>query len=288
LVYVGPSPRPPTEAFVATGAGPIALAATSESIWVELHRADHVARIDPDTNQLVEDLDVPAHCALASSGDSVWATIAKRDQVTRFAASTGEALESFAVRDACGVAVDGDTAWVTSPGDQSVYVLQEGAAEPVRIVRVTLMIFDIVLDETSAWVTSEFYGGTLWRIDRATYEVTRVGDFADVGADSVEVAFGSLWLNSRPQGHLWKVDPADGSVLGQVDLRAPSGVVAVGHSLWITLYGGGLVELDPATLDVRSEVQLQYGSLGPPLYAFGSLWVAALENNVVLRIRVDD
>ena len=247
-----------------------------------------MARIDPGTNQQVEVLPVPSHCSLAASGEDVWATIAKRSLVTHFAASTGEAIESFDVPDACGLAVDGDTAWVTSPGEGAVYLLQEGHAEPIRRIGVAAMIFDIVLDETSAWVASESGAGTLWRIDRATYEVTRVGDFPGVGADPSEIAFGSLWLMSRTQGRLWKVDPADGSILGQVDLREPSGAVAVGDALWVTLYGGTLVELDPETLEIRSEQQLQYGYLSPPLHAFDSLWVSALENNVVLRIPVDE
>lgn len=263
------------------------LAATSESVWVELHRSDRVARIDPGTNQQVEVLDVPSHCTIAASDENVWATIAKRSLVTHFAASTGEVVESFDVPDACGLAVDGDTAWVTSPGEGAVYVLREGQAEPIRRIVVAPLIFDIFLDETTAWLTSESGGGVLWRIDRATYEVTRVGEFPGVGADPSEIAFGSLWLMSRTRGYLWKVDPSDGSILGQLDLRQPSGAVAVGDALWITLYGGTLLELDPETLEVRSEQRLEYGSLGPPLHAFGSLWISALENNVVLRIPVD-
>ena len=47
------SPEPFAEAIIETGPGPIVLTATSESIWVELHRADQVARIDPGTNELV-------------------------------------------------------------------------------------------------------------------------------------------------------------------------------------------------------------------------------------------
>jgi streptogramin lyase len=280
-----PSLRPPLEAIIETGPGPGPLAATSGSIWVELHRADQVARIDPATNEQVELTDVPIHCGLAASGETVWATIAKENKVTRFEASTGEAVESWDLAAACGVTAEGDTAWVTSPADAAVYVLQEGVADPIQRIDVAPDIFDIALDETSAWVSSDSDGGTVWRIDRATYEATLVGKFP--GVDAIEVAFGSVWPTSRPQRHLWKLDPADGTVLGQLDLREPSGVVAIGDALWITLYQTGLVQLDPATLDIRSEQQLPYGYLGPPVYAFGSLWASALEANKVLRIQVD-
>ena len=284
---VSSSATSPSGEIIVTGPGPISLAATSESVWVELHRADSVARIDPGTNQQVEVLDVPSHCTIATADESVWATIARRSLVTHFAASSGEVIETFDVPDACGLAVDGDTAWVTSPGEGAVYVLQEGQAEPIQRIVVAPLIFDIVLDETTAWLTSESGGGVLWRIDRATYEVTRVGEFAGVGADPSEIAFGAIWLMSRPRGNFWKVDPADGSILGQVVLRQPSGAIAVGDALWITLYGGTLLELDPETLEIRSEQRLQYANLGPPLYAFDSLWISALENNVVLRIPLD-
>jgi hypothetical protein len=281
-----PSLTPPLEAAIETGPGPISLAATSESIWVELHRADRVARIDPATNEQVEVTDVPVHCGLAASGESVWATIAKQDTVTRFAASTGEAVESFHVTAACGVVVAGDTAWVTSPGDGAVYLLQEGSAEPIRKIDVAPDLFDLALDETSAWVTSESEDGTLWRIDRATSAVTRVGKFP--GVDAAEVAFGSLWLTSRQTSQLWKLNRADGSILGQLRLLDPVGVAAGGDALWIALLGGGVIVLDPATLEVLSQKTLPNGYLGPPVYAFGSLWASALEDNLVLRVRVED
>jgi streptogramin lyase len=282
------SPKPRVEALIEAGNGPIGLTSTSKSVWVELHRDDLVARIDPATNQQVEVTRVPVHCGLAASGESVWATIAKRDLVRRFDASTGEAVDSFDVPGACGLAVDGDTAWVTATGDRAVYVLQEGVAEPIHRIDVPVDPFDIVVDETSAWVTSESDGGTLYRIDRTSFEATLVGQFSGASFDSAEVAFGSVWLNAREQNHLWKLDPADGSVLGEIDLVEPCGVVAVGDALWITLLSGGLVQLDPVTLEIRSEEQLPYGFLGPPIYAFGSLWVSALEDNLVLRLRVDD
>jgi hypothetical protein len=278
------STEPLAVEVIETGPGPISLAATSESIWVELHRDDLVALIDPATNKQVEETAIAVHCGLASSGETVWATIAKLNQVTSFAASTGEAVQAFAIPSACGVAAEGETAWVTSPGDAAVYLLKEGTAEPIQRIGVAPDIFGIALDETSAWVTSESEGGTLWRIDRATYDVTRVGQFAGVGPDSVEVALGAVWLNSRPDGHLWKVNPADGMILGQVDLREPAGVEAVGESLWVVLYGGGLVQLDPDTLEILLEQRLPEEFLGPPLYAFGSLWISALEANKVLRI----
>jgi len=281
-----PSLKPPLEAVVETGPGPATLAATSGSIWVELHREDLVARIDPVTNEQVEITDVPVHCGLAASGETVWATIAKRNKVTRFEASTGEALESWDVPAACYVAAESDTAWVTSPADGAVYVLREGVADPIQRIDVAPDIFDVALDETSAWVTSESDSGTVWRIDRATSAVTRVGKFP--GVDAVAVAFGSVWLTSRQTSQVWKLNLADGSILGQLKLLDPVGVAAVGDALWIALTGGEVIVLDPATLAIQSEERLPYGFLGRPLYAFGSLWVSALEDNKVLRIQVSD
>jgi hypothetical protein len=280
------SPDPFAEAIIETGPGPIALAATPKSIWVELHRADLVAEIDPATNQQVKTTHIPAHCALAASGEIVWATIAERDLVRRFTAGADEAYESFHIRSACGIAVEADTAWVTSPHEGAVYVLQEGVPEPIRRIDVAPEVFDIALDERSAWVASESGGGTLWQIDRATYEVRLAGTFPGVSSDSTEIAFGSLWLTARPQGHLWKLDLATGSVLGTIDLDEPWGVAAAGDALWITQLHGGLIELDPATLEIRARQQLPYTWPGPPL--FGSLWISALEDDLVLRVRVEE
>jgi hypothetical protein len=47
-------------------------------------------------------------------------------------------------------------------------------------------------------------------------------------------------------------------------------------------------ELDPETVEIRSTQDLGYPFLALPIVAFGDLWVAALEHNVVLSVDAPD
>src|SRR5687768_17104860 len=61
----------PVIATVDTGQGPISLTATDDGVWVELHRENRVARIDPETNeQATPLLDVSVHCDIEAAPDS--------------------------------------------------------------------------------------------------------------------------------------------------------------------------------------------------------------------------
>src|SRR5687767_15022960 len=56
-------------AIVPVADGPIILAATAHSIWVEAHRANIVTRINPSQNKEVARLkDAPVHCNVVSGG----------------------------------------------------------------------------------------------------------------------------------------------------------------------------------------------------------------------------
>jgi len=277
-----PSPVLPVVAIIPTGNGPMTMAASTDTIWLELHREDKVARVDPVANLQTEVLDIPVHCDVATTPTSVWTAHPRQRLVTRFDPVSGEVIQQFDVSDACFLATDVDEVWVSSPGLGRVYVFREGEAEAIDIHRVGRNPFVIDLLPDSAWVSGEADGGTVWRIDRATGGVTTIGLFE--GADEVEIGFDAVWVTSRPNGHLWKLDPADGSILGQVDINAPSGSVAIGDTLWVVSYDGTLTGLDPTTLEVTYSERLPYAYLGTPIFAFDSLWTAALENNVLLRI----
>ena len=83
---------------------------------------------------------------------------------------------------------------------------------------------------------------------------------------------------------LWKADPKDGRMLESAEVRRPSGMLEYDGKLWVTTLDGELIAFDPDTLEAVSRTNLGYVWLGPPVFAFDSLWVSALEDNVVLRI----
>lgn len=278
----GADPHRSVLATINTGTGPITLTATNNAIWVELHREDRVARIDPTTNEQVETLDVPAHCQVLAAGNSVWAAIARQSLVTRFDPRTGRILQQFEIPDACGLAVEGRSVWVTSPGTGDIYRLVGGRKTIVEQHHVGPSIFGVLPAGDSFWITSEAEGGLLMRVNRETFEVTVAGKFPLI--DNVLLAFGDLWVGARGSGLLWKLDLSTACVLDQVEVESPAGFVEAASLLWVTTLSGKLIALDPESLEVVSEVDLDHVNLGPPIFAFGSLWIAALDDNVVLRV----
>lgn len=282
-----PTPESPVLAIIKTGTGPNVLAASEDAIWVELHREDVVARIDPASNAQVAVTDVPAHCSITTSWDDGWATIASGSTLTRFALDSGEVLDAISIPDVCGVAAGSDgRVWVTSPGTGDIYEVVAGASEPERSVPVGPMIFELTVLPDAVWVAGEDAGGTVYRVEMATGEVTVTQQLR--GVDQVRLLFGALWASARFGNHVWKLDPVTGEILGDATLDTPSGLVEAGGSVWATTQTGDLVEIDPETMEFRSTQPLGYQALAVPILAFGDLWVSALEDNVVLRVDIPD
>jgi streptogramin lyase len=281
-----PQDSGPVIAEIRTGEGPISLATTSTSVWVELHREDTVSRIDPKTNKQVEAFNdrLYAHCQLIpGADDDVWVSIFKRSYVTRIDGSTGAELDQVVVQDACGLALDGKSVWVASPGTGDVTRLVPGKDQKVERHHVVSDLGSIAPVTDALWFTTEVDGGGLVRLDRRTHKVTKAAsDF--VAADTVVAAFGKLWVSSRNGGHVWEADPKDGKMIAGFAVPRPNGVLAYDGLIWVTTIDGDLLALNPATVTEVKHMNLGHVWLGPPVAGFDSLWVAALEDNLVLRI----
>lgn len=264
------------------------LAPSSTSLWVELHREDTVSRIDPETNEEVEKFndELYAHCqVLSGADDAVWLSIAKRSYVTRIDGKTGAQLDRVVVQDGCSLALDtdGEGVWVVGPSTGDVSLVRPGEEQETETHRVAKGLGAVAVVDDALWFSSEGRTGTVLRMDRATHQVSNAVSEYPL-ADSVVAAFDGLWVSSRQSNLVWKADPADGRMLDSAQVRRPSGMLEYDGKLWVTTLDGDLIALDPGTLDVVSRTNLGYVWLGPPVFAFGSLWVAALEDNLVLRV----
>lgn len=282
-----PKPEPPVIAIIPTGAGPNVTAASEDAVWVELHREDLVARIDPETNMQVAVTEVPVHCEVATTSTDGWATIARESLLSRYDLDTGELVDQLSIPDACGLATSSDgQVWVTSPGSGEIYEIRPGEEEPVRAIPVAPLIFGLAVMSDAVWVSGEESGGTAYRVDTDAGEVTASVPLE--GVDTIVVLGDALWASSRFGNRVWKLDASTGDLLGEVEVQGASGVVESGASVWATTLSGNLVEIDPEAVEIRSTQALGYTNLSFPITAFGDLWVAALENDVVLRVDLPD
>jgi streptogramin lyase len=85
---------------------------------------------------------------------------------------------------------------------------------------------------------------------------------------------------------VYRIDPATNSVAATIALAGPIGGIGVGlDGVWVSGFGGGWVsKIDPESDQLTGSFETGYVHLGPPITAFGSVWVAALDENIVLRI----
>ena len=272
------------QATVPVGQGPITLAATDDAIWVELHRSSIVSKVDPAANLEVAQFNrIPVHCEVAVGNGFVWASKASVGLVSKVDPDTGDVVGELRVPDACGLAVDDHDLWVASPTGFAVRFDPDTLAERAT-VELGELVFGIAIGSDAVWAQGETGGGTVWRIDPATNAV--IAEIVAPGASGIAVGFDSVWVAAHDRATVHRIDPASNTVAATIDLPGPIGGIGVGlDGVWVSGFGGGWVSrINPGTDHVTGSISTGYANLGPPITAFGSVWVAALDESVLLRI----
>jgi len=281
------TPMPPGFlAIVPVAEGPIVLAATADAIWVESHREDIVTRIDPLQNMEVARLeDVPAHCTVISGGGFVWAADAHQGRITKIDPADNANLGFIEILDPCGLAADNTDLWVARPVLAQAERYDAATLEKRAIIPLGPNVFDIAIGQDAVWASGETDGGMVWRIDPATNEVVTSISVPGAGQGLI-IAFGSVWVGSRTKGSIYRIDPETNAITETIKVNNAIGGIGVGpDAIWASGFGDGTVyRIDPATNSVSASLFTTFGNLGPPLVAFESIWVGALDQNVVLRI----
>jgi DNA-binding beta-propeller fold protein YncE len=274
-------------AIVPVAFGPITLAATEDAIWVESHREDIVTRIDPLQNMEVARLkDVPAHCEVISGGGFVWAADAHQGRITKIDPDSNANLGTIEILDPCGLAADNADLWVARPSLGQAERYDAATLEKRALIPLGPLVFEIAIGPEAVWASGETDNGTVWRIDPATNQVLTSINISDPYPVGLAVAFDSVWVGSRDKGVIYRIDPATNTVTETIKVNNSIGGIGVGpDAIWAAGFGDGKVyRIDPATNAVSGSLSTSYGNLGPPLVAFESIWVGALDRNVVLRI----
>jgi DNA-binding beta-propeller fold protein YncE len=106
----------------------------------------------------------------------------------------------------------------------------------------------------------------------------------DAGPISVTEAFGSIWLADIHADDVRRFEPTTMREIARIPVPGAAWFAVADGALWVTnQVGTGLTRIDPVTNTVVAHV----GDVAPcsaPVVAFGSLWQAACDANVILRI----
>ena len=255
------------------------LASGFGSVWVAIDEAGTIGRIDPETNELAEQIKVGEHpCnGLVAEFGSLWSPACGEYKIYR---------------------VDPEREKVEAVIDVSFLgASTSNPAAPQRIAG----------GEGGVWVVTKGKGGeydTLSRIDPATNEIADTIDL-DRPLGAVTVGEGAVWVMVPTEGSILRVDPATGKVVAEIDGLAQPVFAAAGEgALWVmsgtwhdqTDADGTVTRIDTATNEVVASIQLdeRIGSAGDITLGEGMVWarsqytlLAAIDpdtNAVVYRI----
>jgi len=291
---------------------PDVLHASDNQLWIALHGAGTVFAVDPQTNKIaaqmgpenspVCDFDVSIPGALWTGNCGRATGVARIDTQSKAVAATIPTNSASVLGVAAGVgaiwAIDSsNTVWRIDPVSNSV----------VAKIPVGPTSGAITVAYGSVWVTNAGHDtlSRISRIDPATNTVTAtvaVGPSdpndaeANTGAESIVATAGSVWVGNSLDNKLYRVDPATNTV-SAIDIGSPTprgdwGIMSLAYgdgSVWAL---AGICDI--ARIDPTSGVVTKHYTICDPAtatgtngmaFAFGSLWFAFPQDNVVWRIQ---
>lgn len=213
------------------------LAIGGNTAWVACKERSRVVRVDLARHRITRSvrLEGPA-IAVALGYHSVWA-LDTLSTLYRLDPRTARVTKRIRLQAAGPYNI-----WI---GAGSVWVAEDRAASLVRVspaknkvvarIRVGDGPADVAFAGTSAWVM-DHRDRTLFRIDTATNRATRlatIGIEGDAAPERFVLFGGSLWITGRGVP-LLQVDPATGQIRRSIDLHGTGiDIVAVAGALWV-------------------------------------------------------
>jgi YVTN family beta-propeller protein len=216
-----------------------------------------IARIDPATNSVVEDIRVGRHPgAIAADGRYVWVVNDDDKTLSRFDTRTGQVQTIGGLPYVGLVALDGrGNVYVSGFDDPLVWQIDPHRLKIIRHYRVR-----------SRAVGMAVGGGSLWVVDRLVNAITRIdlrtGKVAQtipVGADPLFATFGygTLWVTNSDDGTVSSIRPGVSKPdTITVDSR-PFGIAAGERGVWVVGHTWSTVtRIDSDTRRVVKEIEL--------------------------------
>jgi hypothetical protein len=320
---------PRISAEIRVGQFPQEIAVGEGAVWVTVNNADpperwFVARIDPSTNRVTDEIDVREVLDVAVGSGAVWATTYDRDigwAVVRIDPDSRLVVRTIPLN--CDpvciptqLAATEEAVWVTAstgyPERGLLIRIDPTTSQIVARVQLAGDPRDLVAKQGGVWVFSLTHwteccvgGGTLYRIDPVTNSVAatlldgQIPPASGVNTPPVlTAAHGFVWTSAAAEPidladqrvDVVRVDPVSNRVAGRVRLGTLFFPFA-SDDCCIWFRGGTedaastIARLDPVTMQILDELPLQTTILdGAFDSSTGTIWLSTYEDTV---IRVD-
>jgi streptogramin lyase len=196
-------------AKIASGAAtaPWALAADANSVWIFSDNRTTLSRVDPDQNQVVAEIRLPAGCTTLAFGETaLWAACPTEDRVLRINPQTNLVEKRIEVSARPrALALGENSVWVLCQKDGKVDRIDPKTNKVSKSIELGVpgAAGGIAFGQGSVWVTLE--GFPLTRIDPQTEKV--VQQFWGPGGGAIQIGVNAVWLSNLQAGTLWRLDP---------------------------------------------------------------------------------
>lgn len=278
------------------------LAATDDAIWASTESG--IARVDPDTNAVVEVIETDdGRVPFAIGFGSIWTTVYDSGELKRYDMTSGSHIETIDLGDgvlAAGVAVTEDAVWVASHHGGTV--IRVDPIENAVVAEVSVGRLgrsgpgELLAADSSVWVSVPNLPGVV-EIDPASNEPKTTIEFTSGAAACGPLAMidGEIWISSCFDWTTLSVaNVADQRERGVAYLNGFGGqAVEVNGTVWIPvtrndgLEENALLGIDPTSLEVIDRIELEAFAY-PALVAFDSLWVNHEDAGSLTRFALAD
>jgi len=180
-----------------------------DAVWMATGEGgDKVARIDPKTNKVVLQIDVPAGSHTVDYGDgAIWVTQSKGNLLTRIDAKSNLVTDKIEVGPQPRFLTFGEGfVWTLNQGDGTVSKVDPKTRKVVATITAGIPGTggEISAGGGAVWVT--VFQIPITRIDAKTNKVTH--QYAGPGGDAILFAHGSVWLSNLREQNIWRLDAA--------------------------------------------------------------------------------
>jgi streptogramin lyase len=166
-----------------------------------------LSRIDPDQNQVVAEIRLPAGCtSLVFAEAALWAACPTEDRVLRINPETNAVEKRIEVSARPhSLAASLGSIWVLCEKDGKVDRIDPKTNKVSKSIDLGVpgASGGIAAGAGSIWVTLADF--PLTRIDPQTEKV--VQQFWGVGGGAIQFGANAIWLSNREAGSLWRLDP---------------------------------------------------------------------------------
>jgi len=196
-------------ATVETGAGtaPLALAASTDSVWILSDDKSTLMRVDPKENAIVAESRLPSACtSLLFAETSIWVTCPGADRVLRIDPRTNLVDKRIEVPGGPVSAAFGESSiWVLTQKEGKVAQVDPKTNKVTATIELSIpnATGNIAFGEGSVWISAP--GFPISRINPSTAKV--VQQFTGDGAGTIYSGLGSIWLANSTTKTVTRFDP---------------------------------------------------------------------------------